>query len=85
MSWSLLFSIYTNDLPNASGLFNCKINADDTTVIVSLGDFFYAKCDSKLSISILNNKLGENQLLVNSFKLYLNNQISCYFINHTNV
>ena len=71
MSWSLLFSIYTNDLPNASGLFNCKI----TTVIVSLGDFFYAKCDSKLSISILNNKLGENQLLVNSFKLYLNNQI----------
>ena len=58
------------DLSNASRLFKCIIYADDTTLIANLNDF-YAKHDSGLKISILNDELEKIRywLLVNKLTL----------------
>ena len=50
----LLFIIYIYDLQNARHLFNHIINADKTTLID-----FYAKDNTKLNITLLNDELGK--------------------------
>ena len=77
----LLFTIYMNDLPNASRLFKCIIYADDTTLIANLNDF-YAKHDSGLNINILNDELETISywLLVN--KLSFNKLKSKFMLFH---
>ena len=68
-------------ISRTSRLFKCIINADDTTLIANLNDF-YAKHDSGLNINILNDELEKISywLLVN--KLSLNKLKSKFMLFH---
>ena len=54
-----LFSIIPmNDFPNVNRLFKCIIYADNTILIANLNNS-YAKYDSELNNSLLNDELGK--------------------------
>ena len=73
----LLFSIYINDLPSSSNLFEFLMYADDTTLYCSI---------DKLATNNINNVINEHldkvNVWMNSNKLVLNSkkQNTCYFI-----
>ena len=73
----LLFSIYINDLPSSSNLFEFLMYADDTTLYCSI---------DKLATNNINNVINEHldkvNVWMNSNKLVLNSKKTKYMLFH---
>ena len=73
----LLFSIYINDLPSSSNLFEFLMYADDTTLFCSI---------DKLATNNINNVINEHldkvNVWMNSNKLVLNSKKTKYMLFH---
>ena len=77
----LLFTIYINDFPQVSNIFNFIMYADDTTLSSTLNQFTDSTQHKNKSVeSLINYELGKVIEWLNINKLSLNKEISKYMI-----
>ena len=79
----LLFTIYINDFPQVSNIFNFIMYADDTTLSSTLNQFTDStQLKNKSVESVINYELGKVIEWLNINKLSLNKEKSKYMIFH---
>jgi len=80
----ILFTIYINDFPQVSNIFNIIMHADDTTLSSTLNQFTdCTQLKNKSVESVINYELGNVIEWLNINKLSLNREKSKYVISCT--
>ena len=78
-----MFTIYINDFPQVSDIFNFNMYADDTTLSSTLNQFTDSTQNKNMSVeSLINYELGKVIEWININKLSLNKDKSKYMIFH---
>ena len=81
----LLFTIYINDFPQVSNIFNFIMYADDTTLSSTLNQFVNSTQHQNKSVEFLiNYELCKVMEWLNINRLSLNKEKSKYIIFHAN-